>query len=85
MKINLNIGSLVLSGVDIPRSHYPCLQQAVEGELARLLETSPPSQWQAATLGRVSAPEIQLSGGSSVQVMGKQIAQAVHKELGAGS
>jgi len=82
--IALHIERLVLEGIALGGRGPRGLQAAVELELARLLSQrglAAPLLAGGALPG-ISAPAMQLHGGESPAVLGRQIAGAVYREIG---
>ncbi|MGD2083553.1 MAG: hypothetical protein PVF91_11325 [Chromatiales bacterium] len=83
MKVEIDIGRLVLEGVDVPPHQRPLLQAAVEGELARLIRergaapAGPAGVWERAR----PAPAIRVEPGVSAATLGGRIARAVYGSL----
>jgi hypothetical protein len=83
MNINLHIERLVLEGLPVAPSQSALVQSLVERELARLLAQKGVSeQLQSGTsLQSVRAGDIQFGQGAGVQIIGRQIARAVHSHI----
>lgn len=83
MKVRIDIGALVLDGVEVPPHQRPALQAAVEGELARLIREGgtgdgvPAAGWQRTDV----AASISIAPGAVPQVLGGRIAAAVYGSL----
>ena len=81
MNLRVDIGRLVLDGVDVPMAERPTLQAAFEAELGRLLLATPVSGLGAG--GAVPAVRGgDLTLGAPAPELGGRIARAVHEGLG---
>jgi hypothetical protein len=83
MKVKIDIGRLVLEGVDLPPHQRPELQAAVEAELARLIQargigsTLLAGGWERT---RAAAP-MAVAAGTGAETLGWRIAEAVYGSL----
>ncbi|NJO17685.1 MAG: hypothetical protein HC877_18700 [Thioploca sp.] len=84
MNIQVEIGRLVLEGIDISPHQRPILQAAVEAELGRLLATGGLTSGLASggAVPHVPTQAIQLTGNNAPGDLGQQIAQTVYREIG---
>jgi len=84
MNIHLHIGSLILNGISVPSHQRAALQQAVEGELARLLSEQGLGSGLAGggALRELSGGTIQVPEGNDPVAFGQQIARAVYGGIG---
>lgn len=83
MKVTVNIGRLVLDGVDVPPGGRAPLGAALEAELGRLLARDglPPSLQSGRSLESLSGGEIQLARDPGPGRLGQHIASAFHRGL----
>jgi hypothetical protein len=84
LRISIQIERLVVDGIDLQRSQRPWLQAAFEQELMRLLVQKGLHQDLASGVAvpRLNAPAIEVHPKTKPQVLGQQIAQAVHRGIG---
>jgi hypothetical protein len=85
MKINVQIDSLVVDGIDFNRRQRPLMQAAFERELSRLLVQDGLSSELSSgvALRSLNAPSIQIANANnSPDAFGEQVAQAVYKGIG---
>ena len=84
MNITVHIERLIIDGISLAHSQRPCLQATVEAELARLLATNGLAsnlQTHGSWPSLIAAP-IELQSTNEPDCLGKQIAQAVYREIG---
>jgi hypothetical protein len=84
MNINLRIERLILDGLPVTRGQAPLIQIAIEGELARMLNTRGLG---SEVIGGIAVPSvrssgIQLTSQNEPRSLGKQIAAAVYSGIG---
>jgi hypothetical protein len=84
MKLQVHIDRLVLEGLPVTSLHGPMIQQAVEKELARLLETHGLSDEfrSGGAVPRVAAGTVQFANDQRPAGLGQGIARAVHQGIG---
>jgi hypothetical protein len=84
MNINVHIERLILDGLSVPHRERPMLQAAVEAELARLLTDNglAPHLLVGGAMPRLQGGDVQMGGEGGVELLGRQIAQAVHGGIG---
>ena len=84
MKLQVHIERLVLEGLPVTSSHGPLIQQAVEKELARLLEAHGLADElrSGGAVPRVAAGSVQFAKGQRPAGLGQGIARAVHQGIG---
>ncbi len=84
MKLHVHIDRLVLEGLPVTSLHGPLIQQAVEKELARLLETHGLADElrQGGAVPRVAAGSVQFGKDQRPAGLGQGIARAVHQGIG---
>jgi hypothetical protein len=84
VNIELHIERLILEGFSLSRPERALIQEAVEGELARLLAESglSPTLTAGTALGHLQAGAIQLSSGNNPTALGQQIANSVYGGIG---
>jgi hypothetical protein len=84
MKLQVHIERLVLEGLPVTSSHGPLIQQAVEKELARLLETRGLSDElrSGGAVPQVAAGSLQFGTDQRPAGLGQGIARAVHQGIG---
>ena len=84
MNLRLDIGRLVLDGINLAAGDQAQLKAAVEKELARLmaLRGLSPELQSGGAVPSLRAPAIRLGGASTPTRLGKQIARAVYGGLG---
>ena len=84
MKIHLHIERVLLDGLPVTSAQGPLVQQAIEQELARLLETHGLAHElrPGATVPRVRAGSLRLSKENPPASLGQGIAKAVHEGIG---
>lgn len=84
MKLQVHIERLVLEGLPVTSLHGPMIQQAVEKELARLLESHGLSDElrSGGAVPRVAAGSVQFGKDQRPAGLGQGIARAVHQGIG---
>jgi len=84
MNINLHIDRLVLDGIPLDSHQRPLLQQALQGELTRLLANGNlhPDFAGGIALHKLTVPGIQLAESPQPTQLGQQIARAVYGGIG---
>lgn len=84
MNINLHIDRLILDGIPLDSHQRPLLQQALQGELTRLLANGNlnPDFAGGIAIHRLAAPAIQLVENHQPVQLGQQIAGAVYGGIG---
>ena len=84
MNINLHIDRLVLDGIPLDSYQRPVLQQALQGELVRLLANGNlnPDFAGGIAIHRLTVPDIQLAENSQPTQLGQQIAGALYGGIG---
>ena len=85
MTLQLQIESLSLTGVDLPRSQQSELQAALEAELARLLGVYgiPKGLQMAQWIPRLPI-DLTLAGKVSPRELGERIARSIYRDLNQG-
>ena len=84
MNITVHIDRLILDGISLAHGQRPCLQAAIEAELARLLAANGLAS-NLQTHGAwpsLSAAPIELQNTNEPGQLGKQIAQAIYRGIG---
>lgn len=83
MKVQIDIGRLVIDGLDIPAHHRPALQAAVEGELARLVREGGVGSTVPTSGSERARPSdaITAAPDTSAATLGGRIAAAVYGSL----
>jgi len=80
VNVRVDIGRLVLDGVDVPIAERPALQAAVEAELGRLPDRgAAPALASGGAVPGVRGGDVRLGG--PAPELGGQIAHAVHEGL----
>ena len=82
MKLQVNIGSLVLEGIAVPPEHQAVLKGAVEAELTHLFSNGEPLSWNThRRIPRLQGGSLQHTGAGDPAQLGRAIAQAVYAGL----
>ena len=84
MKLQVHIERLVLEGLPVTSLHGPMIQQVVEKELARLLESHGLADElrSGGAVPRVAAGSLQFAKDQRPAGLGRGIARAVHQGIG---
>lgn len=87
MNVRLHVERLVLDGVTVPRHQQPGLRSALEAELAQRIAEGglAPDLLTGQALPRVTAGDIQRAAGAEPAQLGRQIARAVYRGIGAAA
>lgn len=83
MKVLLHIERLVLDGLDLPHGHPARLRSALEGELARLMRVPQRRPLEGGAMPQLRMSDVATRRGDSPEAIGKRVARAVHRGLGA--
>ena len=84
VRVNLHIERLVLEGIGVDPAQRPVLQEAIQGELGRLLAEGAIGAGLAVggLMPSVRASGFEISGDGSPVALGRQIARSVYGGIG---
>ena len=81
MNLALHIERLILDGLPLSRPQSVALQNALEGELSRLLANRDTATLTAGSVPQVAIPAVQLSASGEPAQWGRQIAHALYRGI----